>query len=39
MAKLPRFTVSRNGETKRWDLVDSSDKRTVKTFVRKSDAP
>jgi hypothetical protein len=38
MAKLPKFTLSKNERTDRWDLKNDSSNRTVKSFERKADA-
>jgi len=38
MAKLPKFTLSKNRTSDRWELVNSADKSTVESYARKTDA-
>jgi hypothetical protein len=38
MAKLPKYTLTKNDEKKRWDLVNDQTDKTVRTFKTKADA-
>lgn len=38
MAKLPKYTLEKNEKKDRWDLVNDASNRTMKSFVKKSDA-
>ncbi len=38
MAKLPKFTLTKNERTDRWDLTNDSTNRTVKSFPKKETA-
>ena len=38
MSKLPKFTLTKNEDKDRWDLVNDKTDRTVKTFETKADA-
>lgn len=36
--KLPKFTLTKNDQKDRWDLVNDATKRVIKSFENKSDA-
>lgn len=38
MAKLPKFTLTKNERTDRWDLTNDNTNRTVKSFEKKEAA-
>lgn len=38
MAKLPKFTLTKNEQKDRWDLTNDGSNRTVRTFETKGDA-
>ena len=38
MAKLPKFTLTKNDAKDRWDLVNDRTDKTVKSFSTKADA-
>lgn len=38
MAKLPKYTLTKNAKKDRWDLVNDTTDKVVKTFDRKADA-